>query len=263
VNALILAFQFLTRYPLGREGLTVEEADLGRSTRYFPLVGLVAGLDLMFLRWVLGWTGVLAAWPLACSALLLAYWAWSCDSLHMDGWMDTLDGLASRREGGDLLEVMHDSRVGAFGVMGGGLLLLLKFAWLASLPPRLWWALPLPLVFSRLLASLECHSRPYAGKDGSLSGAFINFCEASDGQVAVALAFLGYGLCGGAALAFGLADSQDCLKALAVCLAGLGAGAMVLRMPKRRLGGISGDLIGYGLQACEIAVCYGLLFARL
>jgi adenosylcobinamide-GDP ribazoletransferase len=158
---------------------------------------------------------------------------------------------------------MHDSRVGAFGVLGGGLMLLLKFAWLASLPPKLWWALPLPLVFSRLLASLECHSRPYAGKDGSLSGAFINFCEPADGHSAVALAFLGYGLLSGAALALGLADSLACLKALAVCLCGLGAGALFLRVPKRRLGGISGDLIGYSLQVCEIAVCYGLLFARL
>jgi adenosylcobinamide-GDP ribazoletransferase len=263
VRALILAFQFLTRYPLGLDDLVEEEADLGRSTRYFPLVGLVVGLDLMLMRWVLGWAGVLAAWPLAGAALLLTYWAWSCDSLHMDGWMDTLDGLASRREGEALLDVMHDSRVGAFGVLGGGLMLLLKFAWLASLPPRLWWALPLPLVFSRLLASLECHSRPYAGKAGSLSGAFVNGCEPADGHAAVAFAFLGYGGLGAAALALGLADSAACLKALAVCLLGLGVGALFLRLPKRRLGGISGDLLGYSLQICEVAVCYGLLFARL
>jgi len=263
VKALILAFQFLTRYPLGQDDLVVEEGDLGRSTRYFPLVGLVAGLDLLLLRWILALAGVLAAWPLAGAALLLAYWAWSCDSLHMDGWMDTLDGLASRRQGEALLGIMHDSRVGAFGVLGGGLLLLLKFAWLASLPPRLWWALPLPLVFSRLLASLECHSRPYAGAQGSLSGAFINFCEPLDGQVAVALAFLGYGGLCAAAVALGWADSAACLKALAACLAGLGLGAVLVRVPKRRLGGISGDLIGYALQICEVAVCYGLLFARL
>lgn len=263
MKALFLAFQFLTRYPLGQDDGVVEEADMGRSTRYFPLVGLVAGLDLMIVRWVLGCAGVLASWPLAGAALLLCYWAWSCDSLHLDGWMDTLDGLASRREGEALLGVMHDSRVGAFGVLGGGLLLLLKFAWLASLPPRLWWALPLPLIFSRLLASLECHSRPYAGKAGSLSGAFINFCEPADGHAAVALAFLGYGLCSAVALRLGLADSLDCLKALAACLFGLGTGALFLRLPKRRLGGVSGDLIGYGLQACEVAACYALLFVRL
>ncbi|HXC65371.1 MAG TPA: adenosylcobinamide-GDP ribazoletransferase, partial [bacterium] len=91
----------------------------------------------------------------------------------------------------------------------------------------------------------------------------INFCEPSDGHAAVAFAFLGYGLLGGVALGLGWADSQACLKALAVCLLGLGVGALFLRLPKRRLGGISGDLIGYSLQICEVAVCYGLLFARL
>ena len=263
MKALVLALQFLTRYPMGQDDLVVEEAALGRSTRYFPLVGLFAGLGLMALRWALGLAGVLVAWPLAAAALLLGFWVWSCDSLHMDGWMDTLDGLASRREGPDLLGVMHDSRVGAFGALGGALLLLLKFAWLASLPPRLWWALPLPLIFSRLLASLECHSRPYAGKTGSLSGAFINFCEPADGHAAVALAFVAYGLLCAAALGLGLADSLDCLKALGACLFGLGMGAWFLRVPKRRLGGVSGDLIGFGLQVCEVAACYALLFVRL
>jgi adenosylcobinamide-GDP ribazoletransferase len=264
VTALLLAFQFLTRYPVGPALVgAVDERELGRSTRYFPLVGLVAGLDLMLARWLLGWAGALQHWPLASAAVLTAYWAWICDSLHLDGWMDTLDGLASRRQGPALLDVMHDSRVGAFGALGGGLVLLLKFAFLASLPPRLWWALPLPLLVSRLLAALLCHARPYAGKVGSLSGAFITCNEPADGHWAVAWAFLGAGAYGGVAVGIGWADLRSCLLALGMGLVALTAGLLAVQAPRRRLGGISGDLIGYGLEAAELTACYALLFAGL
>lgn len=264
MNALLLAFQFLTRYPVGPgPSLAVGERDLGRSTRYFPWVGLVAGLDLMLARWLLGLAGALQHWPLACAALLTAYWVWICGSLHLDGWMDTLDGLASRREGPALLEVMHDSRVGAFGALGGGLALLLQFGFLASLPPRLWWALPLPLLVSRLLAALLCHSRPYAGRVGSLSGTIITCNEPIDGQWALAWAFLGAGLYGGAAVALGWAGPRDCLLALGAALLGLAVGLVAVRAPRRRLGGISGDLIGFALVATELATAYALLFAGL
>jgi cobalamin synthase len=261
---LLLALQFLTRYPVRLPaGLELGERDLGRATRWFPVAGLFAGVDLLVLRYVLQRLGVLEQWPLAAAALLLAWWAWSCDSMHLDGLADTADGLASRRTGAAMLEVMHDSRSGAFGVQALVLVLALKGAWLASLPPRLWWALPLPLLFSRLLAALLCQGRPYGGRPGSLSGAFITGSRHEDGQAAVAWAFSGFALLAGGAVLLGKADPLECAKALAVCLASLAAGWSLVQLPRQRLGGMSGDLIGYAMQACEVAACYGLLFLKL
>jgi adenosylcobinamide-GDP ribazoletransferase len=261
---LLLALQFLTRYPVRLpEGAEPGMRDLGRSTRWFPLVGLFVGVDLLVLRWLLGWLGVQAQWPLASAAILLAYWVWSCDSLHLDGLADTADGLASRRTGPALLQVMHDSRIGAFGTQALVLVLGLKAAWLLSLPPRFWWALPLPLLFSRLLAALLCQSRPYAGLPGSLSGALISGSRPEDGHAAVAWAFTSFAALAGAAVLLGQADAIDCLKALGVCLAALAAGWSLVRTPRERLEGISGDLIGYGMEACEVAAAFGLLFLKL
>src|SRR5665213_3477974 len=114
--SFLLALQFLSRYPVPRTGgFEPSRRDLGRATRCFPLVGLLVGLDLLLLRWLLLWMGVLDRWPLAVTVLLLGYWVWSCDSLHLDGLSDTADGLASRRTGPDMLAVMHDSRSGTFG----------------------------------------------------------------------------------------------------------------------------------------------------
>jgi adenosylcobinamide-GDP ribazoletransferase len=262
--SLLLALQFLTRYPVRLpSGFEMGRRDLGRATRCFPLVGLFVGLDLMLLRFLLQWMGVLERWPLAAAAVLLAYWVWSCDSLHLDGLADTADGMASHRSGQEMLAVMHDSRSGAFGVQAMVLVLALKAAWLASLPPRLWWALPLPMLFSRLLASLLCQARPYAGGQGSLSGAFIEGSLPEDGHAAVAFAFLAFAALAGAAVLLGAAEPRDCLEALAVCLAALGAGWTLVRVPRRRLGGVSGDLIGFGMQACEVTAAFGLLFLKL
>lgn len=260
MSSFLLALQFLTRYPvrvdLGRE---LEPRDLGRATRYFPLVGLLVGVDLMVARWLLGWAGIQAAQPLLAAALLLAYWAWVCDSLHLDGLADTADGMGSGAQGPELLAVMRDPRSGAFGVQATALALLLKFALLAGLPDGLWWALPLPLVFSRLLATLLCQARPHAGAPGGLGAWFINASHPEDASAGLGWAFFGYALSSAAAVNFGLASARDCGLALAVGVGAVLLGWALSLGPRRRLGGVSGDIVGYALQACEIAALAGLL----
>jgi adenosylcobinamide-GDP ribazoletransferase len=59
--------------------------------------------------------------------LLLALWAGLTGLLHLDGLMDSCDGLLPPRDPARRLEIMKDSRVGAFGVVGAILLLLIKF----------------------------------------------------------------------------------------------------------------------------------------
>lgn len=260
MTSFLLAVQFLTRYPvrvpLDRE---LDARLLGRSTRYFPLVGLLLGADLLFLRWVLDWVGIMQPWPLLAAGFLLLYWAWVCDSLHLDGLSDTADGLGSGRTGEEMLAVMHDPRSGAFGVQATVLVLLLKFALLASLPLKLWWALPLPLIFSRLLASMLCQSRPYAGRPGGLSAWFIEGSHADDAAAAIGWTFFGFSIVSAAAVFAGLADARACGMALGVCIGALALGWALTLGPRRRLGGISGDFIGYAMQACEVVALLGLL----
>lgn len=264
MTPFLLALQFLTRYPVHIAADQELDAPLlGRSTRYFPLVGLLAGADLMLARYVLEFAGILEAWPLVAAALLLAYWAYICDSLHLDGFSDTVDGLASGRHGEDMLAVMHDPRSGAFGVQASTLLLLLKFTALASLPPKLWWALPLPLIFSRLLASLLCQARPYAGLQGSLSAWFIEGSHHDDAGAAIGWSVFGFGVVSALAVGFGLADGHACGLALGVCIGAMLLGWAATLAPRRRLGGISGDLIGYGLEVAELCALLGLLFLKL
>lgn len=117
----------------------------GFGAAYYPLVGLVLGMLLA------GADGLLTAFLPAglAAALLLALWAGLTGLLHLDGFMDCCDGLLPPRDAGRRLEIMKDSRVGAFGVAGAILLLLIKYNALMALS----WPLRGPaLVVAPMLA---------------------------------------------------------------------------------------------------------------
>ncbi|MGB0562774.1 MAG: adenosylcobinamide-GDP ribazoletransferase [Spirulinaceae cyanobacterium] len=103
--------------------------------------------------------------PLTTSGLLLGLWLWSTGGLHLDGAMDTADGLAvpdpERR-----LAVMRDSRAGAFGVMSAGLILLLKGGAIAELETFRGWALVMATVWGRWGQVLAIARYPYLRPKG-------------------------------------------------------------------------------------------------
>ncbi|KAM3094323.1 adenosylcobinamide-GDP ribazoletransferase [Phormidesmis sp. 146-35] len=97
--------------------------------RIAPLIGLLIGALLGLLDWGLSWVGM----PLLTrSAIVVASWIALTGGFHLDGAMDTADGLAvtnpERR-----LEVMVDSATGAFGAMAACVLVVLKTVALSDL----------------------------------------------------------------------------------------------------------------------------------
>ncbi len=105
------------------------ELDFSKIGRWLPIIGLIIGGFLAIIDLILQYLGM----PnLTRSTLIIALWVAITGGLHLDGVMDTADGFAvmdpKRR-----LDVMRDSVTGAFGVMGGILVLLLKTAALTDL----------------------------------------------------------------------------------------------------------------------------------
>jgi adenosylcobinamide-GDP ribazoletransferase len=80
---------------------------------------------------------------LALAGLLVVALVLLTGGLHVDGLMDTCDGLFGGATRERKLEIMRDSRVGSFGVLAGACVLLLKFAFFASLREH---SLPLALL---------------------------------------------------------------------------------------------------------------------
>lgn len=158
--SLIAAFQFLTIFPtLIRRMFTPQE--MGRAVGWFPLVGVALGILLYGLHTAAGWVFSASI----AAALTLTGWVAFTRAFHLDGLMDTCDGLFGGFTPERRLEIMKDSRLGAFGAAGGALVLLVKFAALAGLTSPL-PALVLAAVLGRWASPLVIFAFPYAREDG-------------------------------------------------------------------------------------------------
>ncbi len=130
--SFLAALRFLTVIPLpGRREVSQEE--IGRSIVYFPVVGVIIGLVLAGLSWLLS----LALPSMVVNALLLVALAVIPGALHLDGFIDTCDGLGTHQTPETRWRIMSDSRVGGFGIIGAVLLLLVKYVSLNSVPVTL------------------------------------------------------------------------------------------------------------------------------
>ncbi|HSH82045.1 MAG TPA: adenosylcobinamide-GDP ribazoletransferase [Herpetosiphonaceae bacterium] len=126
--SLAVAFGFLTVLPVPANTWTSAKP-LGRAFTWFPLVGLVLGGIL-----ALAALGLVALLPESVvAALLLALGVLLTGGLHLDGLMDTCDGVFCLRSPEERLTIMRDSHAGAFGVLGAVCLLLMKFTALGAL----------------------------------------------------------------------------------------------------------------------------------
>jgi adenosylcobinamide-GDP ribazoletransferase len=158
----LYALQFLTiiSIPWRRE---VSPEELGRSAGYFPVVGLIIGLVLVGLDWLFG----LILPSAVANALLIVSLVVITGVLHLDGFVDTCDGIAGHKTAEDRWRVMHDSRVGGFGIVGIVLLLLVKYVSLNSIPlPLMMTTLVLMPVISRWATVYAIFAYPYAKPSG-------------------------------------------------------------------------------------------------
>lgn len=127
-----IAWQFLTIIPSPfRREYGAE--DLGKAISFFPVVGLFLGLVLFGLDYLLG----VFLPSIVINVLLVIALVILTGALHLDGFIDTCDGLSVKSSVSDKLKVMSDSQVGGFGVVGGCCLILAKFASLVALPQEL------------------------------------------------------------------------------------------------------------------------------
>ena len=157
---IFAAFQFLTIFPtIIRRMFTSQE--MGRAVAWFSLVGIVLGL----LLYAVNYFAQLIFPANVSAALTLFAWVIFTRALHLDGFMDTCDGLFGGFTPERRMEIMKDSRMGAFGVAGGVLMLLLKYtAIFASF--NLLSALVISTTLARWGMSIAIFIFPYASEHG-------------------------------------------------------------------------------------------------
>jgi len=235
VSGLLAAARYLTLVPFpGRDHAPMEA--LGRSAVWFPIVGIGLGVVLALVDRL---TSRLFP-PLLAALLTVTVWKLVTGGLHLDGLADCLDGLVGR-DPEHRLAIMRDSRIGAFGAMGLILFLMLEIVALAELAPAVRGRalLAAPVIARATPAVLARLFRP-ARPDGQ-GAAFHVGVRAS----AVAL---------GLAIALVAATLSLGWLGVATAAAGLLAAVALAAFVARRLGGITGDVLGAAVELAELAV---------
>lgn len=235
MSRALLAIRYLTIVPLSG-GAHAGLEDLGGAAPWFPVVGVALGVVIAASDRVT----VQLFPPLLAALLTVTLWKVLTGGLHLDGLADCLDGLAGR-DPAERRAIMKDSRIGAFGVIGLILFLLLEVAAVSELPHGARWralvAAPVvgratPVLLGRVFAPAR------AGGQGALFSAGL-------GSAAAPIAL---------AIALGVAVGM--LGWLGVAALGVGVAAVVAIgvMLARRLNGVTGDVLGAGVEVAELAV---------
>jgi adenosylcobinamide-GDP ribazoletransferase len=239
------AVMFLTRLPCARWARMRTE-DMAPSLRYFPLVGFFIGVvSAVVYKAALGCgfpepVGVLGAMG---AAVVLT------GAFHEDAFADWCDSFGAYTPE-KRLEIMRDSRLGTFGVVGLFFLLALKAALLASMPPS-WvpWALIVAPCIARWAVLATFYRSPYPAVPNSTVALFMGKVSGKDLLIgtlfAAATGFL-YGPLFVAGLLLGVG-----------CLSRLLAAYFV-----RLLGGLSGDCLGAVVALSELLAVMTLFHVR-
>lgn len=234
------ALQFFTRLPIpGWVGF--DPAWLNQASRYFPLVGVVVAL-------MTGAAYALTAWFLPSPVAVIISTAFSIyitGAFHEDGFADMCDGFGGGMTPGRVLEIMKDSRIGAYGAIGTICMLALKLTTLAMLPPlaaigALLAAHPLSRLMATSLiwrldyARAEGKAKPLAQKMSSSEFAIAAFTAALPVAAVLALRWL------------------PPVSLIAGVVTAAIATVWLARMFVRRIEGYTGDCLGAVQQVSEV-----------
>lgn len=241
MRQLLLAISFLTILP-AYGSRQADDGEMAGSLAFYPLVGLIIGVLLATLAYGSSKLGL----GMGGTALVLVFWMILTAGLHLDGLMDTADGLFSGRERERKLEIMRDSRVGAMGAVALAALLILKFSFLSLLlHPAGLWVLVMAPAFGRFMMLPAIYCFPYARTGPGLGKTFAEHVNRVHMLIAAATLLLGAYLLAGF---YGIL----LIGAAAVPV------ALITAWIAHQLGGLTGDTYG---AVCEISETVFLITA--
>jgi adenosylcobinamide-GDP ribazoletransferase len=241
---LLFAYGFLTIIP-GLGKIRVEPEDMGKSTLFYPVVGFTAGAGLYFI-------GLLRdLHPFTQAVIMVVYLLLISRGMHADGLLDTLDGfLSGRRKKDEILQVMRDSRLGALGFTGAFCLYSLKIALLYEIliageesVPAFLMAVP---ALSRSGVALAGFLFPCADGQSGMGKSFL----ASIGPTQALTSFFLAVLIIGILLSFQLTGFVCLVLAPAASLFWTGWGFIC----RKKIGGMTGDTLGAGIEMSEVFI---------
>lgn len=270
MKGFLLLLSFMTRIPMPKT--EYDEEKLGKSMKYFPVVGIIVGLILLFFSIVftfilknLAYTAVL---PIIIMVIILTDLI-TTGALHLDGLADTFDGIFSYRSKHKMLEIMKDSRLGSNGALALILYFLIKFALFYSLiienqGEAIYAVITYPVV-ARFCSVISCASAPYARGSG-MGKTFVDNTKTCGVIVAttitllyiIGMIFMPFVLFTNYSLPLYFIAQSIVINVVIVLLLGLFAYAFS-KLIERKIGGITGDTLGALLEISSLVYLFLLL----
>ena len=222
------------------------EKNMKYAICFFPVVGILC--DAVLYGWytlctALNVSAVLFGVVAVCLPLLLT------GGIPMDGYMDTVDALASHQSRERKLKISKDSHIGAFAPIYLGIYLLLNFGLLHEiyLQGNILSVLPV-YILSRSLSALCAVNLPNARKSGMLC-AYTQDTDRKKATVAMAVLMV---LCMAGIILI------DWIPGSIAVVASVLAVLFYRSMAMKQFGGVTGDTSGFFLQICELAAMAGI-----
>lgn len=250
IKAFAIAFSMYSIIPMPQ--VEWDERNMRYLMCFFPLVGLVIGAVSLGWLWLCATAGIGA---MLMGAVAAAVSPVLSGCIHLDGFCDTCDALASHAPRDKKLDILKDSNVGAFAVIGCCLYFLLSFGVWSDyrFQPSTALALACSFVLSRSLGGYSVVKLRRARKDG-LAAAFAQAASKATKRVRAVL------------LCFALlsAGTMILLSPLAGTLA-VGAAALLFGyhvwMSYKQFGGVTGDLAGHFIMLSELAMAVAVVLS--
>lgn len=244
---LSLAIRFLTIIPVisflpSNNTNQNEEAlaeNFANSMAFFPLVGMLIGILLVLLRRIFYYFTISS---LVSDTLVLIVWIWLSGGLHLDGFADSIDGFLGGHDKEEIIKIMKDGSTGAKGVVALVSLLLLKFILLVEMPL---WIKDTALFFTPVIGRWSMVIAAFLGKPARLKDSmgklFMDYISWRE-FIFASLTMVVIGI------------PLFRLYLLPLVMVGIGIVLLILKYCQKRIGGISGDILGAINEIVEVSI---------
>ena len=247
LQAFRAAFTFLTRIPVG--GFPYPPKTWAWISIWFPVVGAILGA-----LQALVWMGLDGHSDPTRAIIVVSLSVLVTGGFHEDGLADSADALGGAYDRENVLRILKDSRIGAFGALALILALMLKISLLVDLGVLAPLGLLLGQALSRVVPVVQLGFQPYARREDPSSK---SRDVARSGRVqAVVAALWGIAFL---VLAGWLGVSMNGLIGMLGAM--IGVGLLFGVYVQRRTGGLTGDFMGALQQLSELGILFALVAA--
>jgi len=235
MKSFLIALKFLTIIPISKK-LALQDEELAKSAIYFPLVGALIGLLLVAVDFIFRYIfpdSIVNLFILITLILITG-------ALHLDGFMDSIDGLFSGKDKNRILEIMRDSKRGTFAVVAVILLLLLKLSFLNEIQFNIRYPILILMpALSRWAVVYSAWQYPYAREGEGLGKSLAKLVNKRD-------------FVGATIFVVVLSSLLLRLKGIIILFIVFGFLLLLTKWINKKIGGMTGDTYGAIIETLEV-----------